>query len=189
MTRLIALYPRRWRDRYGDELEDLVGLRQATWRDRIDLVRGALDAHRRPDLVDPAAPRPLTALDPVSPQRLADLRIARRLGFVTLVGPVLWLAAWIVAAYGPIVRDGADLYRDGEAALPIYMASMWVLAGGLVGHLIRLPGRAVVARLAALTALVAFIGYSFGPWLLPIGGVALAATLCLALARDRKSVV
>jgi hypothetical protein len=46
--RLVRLYPRRWRVRYGDELEQLIHeLRPSTSRMTlaVDLVRGALDAH------------------------------------------------------------------------------------------------------------------------------------------------
>jgi uncharacterized membrane protein len=48
MRRLIRLYPAAWRDRYGDELDQLVrDLQPSTSRANIafDLVRGALGAH------------------------------------------------------------------------------------------------------------------------------------------------
>jgi hypothetical protein len=49
MRKLIGLYPRRWRDRYGTELDVLVDSLLADGRSRpriaTDLVRGALDAH------------------------------------------------------------------------------------------------------------------------------------------------
>jgi hypothetical protein len=48
MTRLIRLYPAKWRERYGGELEQLVrDLRPSTPRVAIavDLVKGALHAH------------------------------------------------------------------------------------------------------------------------------------------------
>lgn len=67
MTRLIDLYPRGWRDRYGDELADLIAGRPLTFSDRLDLVRGILDAHRHPELADPAIPGPVLATEPVSP--------------------------------------------------------------------------------------------------------------------------
>lgn len=43
--RLLHLYPRTWRDRYGAEMAALLELRGLDLRARIDLVRGALDAH------------------------------------------------------------------------------------------------------------------------------------------------
>ena len=39
------LYPRSWRERYGDELAALVGERRLTVRDAVDLMAGAVDAH------------------------------------------------------------------------------------------------------------------------------------------------
>lgn len=47
-TSLIGLYPRTWRDRYGDEMAALIEARRLRRRDRIDLVRGALDAWLHP---------------------------------------------------------------------------------------------------------------------------------------------
>jgi hypothetical protein len=55
VNRLIRLYPRDWRDRYGDELDALVTDLEADrpgWRGRLplalDIVRGALEARRFP---------------------------------------------------------------------------------------------------------------------------------------------
>lgn len=48
MKRLVVgLYPRRWRDRYGDELGLLLDERQPTLGDLADLARGALAEHVR----------------------------------------------------------------------------------------------------------------------------------------------
>jgi hypothetical protein len=50
MTALIRLYPRRWRQRYGAEFEQLLADltdsgRRPGWRVALDVARGALDAH------------------------------------------------------------------------------------------------------------------------------------------------
>jgi len=65
MKRLIGLYPRAWRERYGEELAELVGAMAAEHPSRLrrlrlsaDLVRGAWDAHRHGRLqMDPAVRR------------------------------------------------------------------------------------------------------------------------------------
>jgi len=44
----LRLYPRDWRDRYEDELLEVLDSRPFTARTRVDLVRGALDAHVHP---------------------------------------------------------------------------------------------------------------------------------------------
>ena len=48
MTRLVALYPRGWRDRYEDEFLALLEERPPDPLDRIDIVRGAVDARLHP---------------------------------------------------------------------------------------------------------------------------------------------
>jgi hypothetical protein len=42
---LLALYPRWWRDRYGDEIAVILEARPPGFAARIDLLRGAFDAH------------------------------------------------------------------------------------------------------------------------------------------------
>jgi len=51
---VLRAYPRRWRERYGEEMAALLAEREPGWRDLLDLVRGGLDArlHR---LVRPPA--------------------------------------------------------------------------------------------------------------------------------------
>lgn len=40
----LKLYPREWRERYGDELAALIGDRRLSLADSIDLIAGAIDA-------------------------------------------------------------------------------------------------------------------------------------------------
>ncbi len=47
-ARWLRLYPRDWRDRYAEELAAVVDARPDDWRVRLDLVRGAIDAHLHP---------------------------------------------------------------------------------------------------------------------------------------------
>jgi hypothetical protein len=54
---LIRLYPSAWRERYGAELADLMAARPPSPRDRLDVVRGALDAHLHPQLADSPEPQ------------------------------------------------------------------------------------------------------------------------------------
>jgi len=44
------LYPRPWRERYGDEVGALLEARPPSLLDRIDLIRGALDARLHPQV-------------------------------------------------------------------------------------------------------------------------------------------
>jgi hypothetical protein len=48
--RLLRLYPRAWRDRYGDEFLALLGDRPVRLPQIIDIVSGAIDAHVSSDI-------------------------------------------------------------------------------------------------------------------------------------------
>ena len=48
--RLLRLYPRAWRERYGDEFLALVGDRPIAFPQLIDIVSGAIDAHLSSDV-------------------------------------------------------------------------------------------------------------------------------------------
>ena len=181
MSRLVGLYPRAWRARYGEELEDLVAARPLGFGDAADIIRGALDAHRHPELVDPAVPVPSGA-EPVTRRRYEDLRVARRLGQGAMAGAVALLVAPIVALNGPVVFDGDGAYRDGMAAVPFLLAAMVLLSGGLLGQLIRLGPGHWVARTAAILAIVCGPLWAIGPWLIVLWGLALGGLIVFAVA-------
>jgi hypothetical protein len=47
---LLRLYPRAWRERYGDEFAELLEARPPSLRDQLDIVLGAIDARMNPQL-------------------------------------------------------------------------------------------------------------------------------------------
>lgn len=51
MTWLLALYPPRWRRRYGDELRTLIGSQPFSLHAVIDLIAGAIDAWLQPQKI------------------------------------------------------------------------------------------------------------------------------------------
>jgi hypothetical protein len=51
MTWLLALYPPRWRRRYGDELRTLIGSQRFSLHAAIDLIAGAIDAWLEPQKI------------------------------------------------------------------------------------------------------------------------------------------
>jgi hypothetical protein len=58
---LLRLYPRSWRERYGEELAALIDDQGPSAVDtRVDLIRGALAAHFHPLAANPSATRSLT---------------------------------------------------------------------------------------------------------------------------------
>lgn len=50
MTTLVRLYPRAWRDRYEAEFLGILQARPPSRRDRLDIIRGALDARLHPEV-------------------------------------------------------------------------------------------------------------------------------------------
>jgi DNA-binding PadR family transcriptional regulator len=114
VSALIHLYPRAWRDRYGDEFLALLDARPPTLGDRLDIVRAALDARMHPQVRQPEAPEPARVDD--APD---DTVVVRRLGYAALGGGVSWLLAWWFATVAaPLVYDGYGPHRDGSFALP-----------------------------------------------------------------------
>jgi hypothetical protein len=180
MSALVRLYPAAWRERYEAEFLDLLEASPPTVGDRLDIVRGAIDARLHPQ-VRRASPEPAGPPD----QRAADLVVARRLGFGALAGAGVWVAAWAIALMGPLVYDGYGAYRDGAAAMPAWILALALLVGGLIGQVIWLPPTARVARLGAVIAMPAFIMWSFGPWLLLPFAIGMAGLVTLAVGAVR----
>ena len=179
MSRLLRLYPAAWRMRYESELLDLLEARPPSVPERLDIVRGALDAHLHPQVVRPgeAAPAPV-------PNQ--ESRTARQLGIGTLLGSALWIAGFAVSMLGPVVYDGYGGYRDGSAALPFMLAAVCLLAAGLGGQLLRLPREARLARIGARTALLFLIVWSLQPWQLLFGTVMIGGLAVMALGAYRS---
>jgi hypothetical protein len=93
MSRVLRLYPRSWRARYGAELAAILEARPPTYMDRFDLVRGALDAHLHPELVDRDVD-PRDVRDPGAGSVLSGLVIA--------LGSALWLVGVLTIAVQPL---------------------------------------------------------------------------------------
>jgi hypothetical protein len=180
MTRLVRLYPTAWRRRYEAEFLALLADHPPTLEERFDIVRGALDARLHPQVRGANEP-PIASLVPE-----ADLRLARRLGFAAVIGALLWPVAFGIVLMGPVVYDGAGAYRDGQAAFPVFYAAVFLLAGGLVGQILALPARARVARVAAGVAIPFLVLFGLGPWMAPLGLVALILVTTLAVAAWRS---
>lgn len=181
MSRLIRLYPKAWRDRYGDEMGDLLAARPATTRDRIDLLRGAVDAHLHPAWRHARARLVARALGP------EEARLVRRLGFATVIGAVVWLIVPLVALAGPVVYDGYGGYRDGSGAFPVAILAVGLLVAGLIGQLARFPDELAAARVAAAAAIPFALLWVMAPWVLWLGGIALLLVTAMAIAARRAN--
>lgn len=156
MTRLLRLYPRGWRARYGAELASILEARPPTLGDRVDLIRGAFDAHVHPELVDPEA----EPTDPASGSVLAALLLG--------LGSVVWLVGVATVGVQPLGfgdRDASPLGIAIAAAGLLYAAGLARLVRSLRG----LIGSAVIAGFALLVVpmtwplnVIGFHGVTFG---------------------------
>jgi hypothetical protein len=171
VSRLVRLYPAAWRERCEPEFVELLATRPAGLMVRVDIVRGALDAHLHPQVLHPGEVRPPALTE-------SDGRLARRLGIGTLAGAALWVVAWIVVLLGPVRFDDDGAYRDGAAAFPFLLGAVALIAGGLAGQFFVLPKDARLARLGAGLAILFTLLWGIQPWLLwagivMIGGLAI----------------
>jgi hypothetical protein len=177
MTRLVALYPQAWRDRYEDEFLALMADRPPDAIDRVDIVRGALDARLHPPGVgEPGPEDPLPYNGPWS---------VGRAGAITLVGGFLWLATILIALQGPIRRESWGTYRDASSAVPLFFVSLVLLGIGIWAVAATVPSTARMARTAALVAGLAGLLWAFAPWIFWAGIVMSGGVAILVIGAAR----
>jgi hypothetical protein len=115
VNRIIGLYPRSWRDRYEGEFLGILEARPPTFRDRIDIVRGAVDARLHPQL-------PTSGADEPQRRRFrADVVLA-------ILAGALWAAAGL--GYATAGVDAELGYKDTGRFL------VMVLGGALLGAIV-----------------------------------------------------
>ena len=181
--RLVALYPRTWRARYGDELDDLIESGTLALRDRLDLLRGALDAHLHPE-----RPSPLPVVAALSAGALATAHaIVLALqpvatdwpGYLDDALPLIAgaVAALLPALVGLWLRLGDDDGRLGRLGI-------WVALGGHVLWLVALVGAMLRLDYGPLTAIAATVAgagtAALGVALVGHGRVGLGAVVAIA---------
>ncbi len=167
VARYLGLYPRPWRERYGDELADVLDAEVLSLRARLDLVRGAIDAH-----LHPPQPSPLPVLAAVTASALATAH-------------ALALSSQPVATEWPGYLDDALPLIIGSVAATIpALLGLWLKLGdddgplGRVGIVLGVVGGS--AWLLALLAAAARVAY--GPATAAAATVALAGTALLGVA-------
>jgi hypothetical protein len=172
MSVLLKLYPPAWRGRYGDEMASLLGDRPPANRDRVDLVRGALDAW----------------LHPATPSRVPVA--------AALLGGGLWTVSAVAVQAQPAPLDWPGYFVD---VLPLATAAAICLLIAALGCAMR-GGEARSRALSFGTCLLvlghlAWIAMLGGTLLGVVGGPPLGASqaaamlgtmsIGLVLARDR----
>jgi hypothetical protein len=168
----VGLYPRAWRERYGDELEALLETGRMSFATRLDLVRGAIDAHLHPN-----RPSPL----PVIAGLVAG-------GFGT--AHAIALAAQPVPTDWPgYLEDALPLIITTVAALAPVIVGLWLKLGdedgvfGRLGLVLGLAGHA--AWLVLLVAAAAHVDY--GAVTAAAATVAMVGTAALGVALVGRS--
>lgn len=128
---LLRLYPGRWRARYGEEMAALLEVRPVSWHDRLDLVRGALDAW----------------IHPPTPSRTPAV--------AALVGGGLWTVVAAGILFQPTPPDWPGYLLE---VVPMAAVAVACLSVAALGCALR-SGDAGVA-VFRLTAALAVVGYA-----------------------------
>jgi hypothetical protein len=146
----LALYPRWWIDRYGEEMQALLDEAPPRPHDRIDLARGALDAW----------------LHPPVPSRLPPV--------AALVGGAAWTAVALGVVLQPVPPDWPGYLHESLALAIVAAGSLLAATLSLAVRTADAGGRA-----AGLAAGLAAIGYVVwvSALVATLGGAADAVTL------------
>jgi hypothetical protein len=149
MSRLVRLYPSPWRERYEAEFLSLLDERPPTLLDRLDIIRGAVDARVHPQ-VAPGAREP-------------ELGAAgmRRAGAIAVLGGVLWALAGLGFYGAPYVDDLG--YKDSGAVFLLGAAAAALTGLGAVMLVRGTASRSIPLRGSAAAILLGAIGLAL-PW-------------------------
>jgi hypothetical protein len=140
MTWLLALYPPRWRRRYGDELRALVGAQPLSLHGVIDLIAGAIDAWIEPQNIPIQPEATEEGVTMIGTMKLGCTgsagRVSREDGWkslaVNLGGTLLLTAIWMTMH---IRRIGDRTYVDSFSAMAFLVPYLFSL------HYTSLKGR------------------------------------------------
>lgn len=162
MNRLIELYPRAWRDRFEVEFLWVMEARKPSLADRVDVVRGAVDARLHPQVAATGSDSP------------APTGSARLGGVLAVIGGSLWAVAAI--AFNSTMVNPSLGYKEVDTAGAIWVAA--AIVTGLAGLAVTrsMPERPAVMSNTALAALFGGLAMLL-PW--PVFAVGFMAT-CVA---------
>ncbi len=148
---LVRFYPASWRARYGVEFAELLAARPPTLRDRLDIIRGAIDARIQPQVLEAPARREVTAGD----RALAAAAVLVGGLFSTWAGIILLLSP----RWGEAETVGNDLlalsYGAGLLGAVIAIA---VLLGIVYRHIADLRSPGTIGGLMAAGGFLAMTG-------------------------------
>lgn len=156
--RLLQLYPRAWRERYGDELLDVAGHEALQLQQIIDIAAGAIDAWLSAE-VRRAVPEEhsggTAVMKAFSICSSTETRYTKRDG---LIGGAVMLAGSLVS-----VAIGTALKRNGfDSAAEAVFSMGWLVSMNLSMPLWLTKGQPVKAQLAitgVTTAILVFLAW------------------------------
>jgi hypothetical protein len=158
MSVLLKLYPPAWRARYSDEMASLLDERPLSGRDRVDLVRGALDAWLRP-----ATP----SMVPI---------------VAALLGGGLWTVAAVAVLAQPVPLDWPGYLAEIVPLATAAAACLFVAALGCALRAGEVRRRALGFGTGLLAlGYIAWIAMLGGTFLGVVGGPALGASQAVAM--------
>ena len=123
MSVLLRLYPRAWRERYGEEFSELLASRRLSIQLVVDVLAGALDARFEPQ----AIPRPAITTTPGDTMTTTKWRCisgcqATRRDSLLGAGTMLGVTALLTAAWMALhAKLGDNEFVDGLSALPFFI--------------------------------------------------------------------
>ncbi len=148
---LVRFYPEPWRARYGVEFAELLAARPPTLRDRLDIIRGAMDARVQPQVLGAPARREVTAGD----RALAAAAILVGGLFSTWAGIILVLSPrWGEAGTG---FDALLALSYGAGSLGAFVA-IAVLLGLAYRHIGDLRSPGAIGAIAMAGGFLAMMG-------------------------------
>jgi len=124
MTWLLALYPPRWRRRYGDEVRALIDSQPFSLHAGIDLIAGAIDAWIEPQRIPTHEGVNMNAMMKSGCSReRASREDARKSGVVMIGGTLVLTALWMVMH----IRLRDKTYIDAFSAMAFFVPYLFSL--------------------------------------------------------------
>jgi hypothetical protein len=148
VKRIIRLNPRGWRERYGEEMDDLLDERPMGPFELIDLILGAIDAHLH-----------LRGLGNYSEHRKGFTMSLRTAGSAAIIGGAVWGLTWVLVAAGEIA--------GGDGGMPIAFLTILIAAAAILVALAGLS--AYQARVHRVAIWVSFLVPAMGILALMVG--------------------
>jgi len=189
MNPLLRLYPREWRERYGDEVSRILADRPPSPADVLDLLLGALDARVRA-LHPTRSEVPVTAR--LGPSRIGSLAalVAGVLWIITVLlafgarggtggSPTPFVILLMVASASMLVAlFGLDVAGDGQRAR-LRWSSVLLPAAGIVLTVIGGIGIVLVGDRPFIAGYVPWVFWAPGVILLLLGSALFGTTVAI----------